>query len=200
MINAHALAEDLTVKDMWICFSLRAHQKSLIRLMFRGTSLESQFSSPSPFSSFRYTPRLAQTSLLNTGMSRKPCATPQGCLLFGGMAEQRSLTGCESKALIEVGSEHTPINFPSRNDCFNTDFNDLVTTVAASEITDTIVRQLTSPLFSRERDVSANPFGVYGSQQQAAASGSRRRHRRKANEIENSSVQLSQLEQVENSD
>ena len=41
------------------CLSLRAHQKPLIRLMFRGTLLESQFSSTSPFSSFCSTPLLA---------------------------------------------------------------------------------------------------------------------------------------------
>ena len=58
--------------------SPRAHQKSLIRLMFRGTSLESQFSSPNPFSSFCSAPPPAQTSLLNTGMSKNPCVTPQG--------------------------------------------------------------------------------------------------------------------------
>ena len=51
------------------CLSPRAHQKSLIRLMFRGTLLESQFSSPSPCSSFCSTPLLAQTPLLNTSMS-----------------------------------------------------------------------------------------------------------------------------------
>ena len=41
VINAHALVQDLTVKDMWIVLSPRARQKSLIRLMFRGTLLES---------------------------------------------------------------------------------------------------------------------------------------------------------------
>ena len=74
-------------------------------------------------------------------------------------------------SLIEVSNEHTPINFPSR-DSFDTDVNDLVTTVAASEIAVTTeVGQLTSPLFSQKREASADPFGVSGSQQ-AATSGS----------------------------
>ena len=38
------------------CLSPRAHQKPVTRLMFRGTLLESPFSSPSPFSSFCSTP------------------------------------------------------------------------------------------------------------------------------------------------
>ena len=51
------------------------------------------------------------------------------------------------------------------------------TTVDASEITDTIeVGQLTSPLFSQKREVSAIPIGVSRSQQQAAASGSQQQH------------------------
>ena len=86
------------------------------------------------------------------------------------IARQSPHTGYEPKSLIEVSSEHTPIKFPSRKASFNTDSNDLATTVAAPEITDTIeVGQLTSPLFSQEREVSANPFGVSGSQQQAAS-------------------------------
>ena len=40
--------------------------------------------------------------------------------------------------------------------------------MAASEIAH--LEQLTSPLFTQEREVSANPFGVFGSQQ-AAVSG-----------------------------
>ena len=58
----------------------------------------------------------------------------------------------------------------------NTHFNDLTTAVVASEITDTMeVGQFTSPLFSQEREVSANPFGVSDFQHQAAASGSQQR-------------------------
>ena len=72
------------------CLSPRAHQKSLIRLMFRCTLLESPSSSPNPFSSFCSTPFLTQTPdsisppfLLYSSTSPKPCATPQGSLQFG---------------------------------------------------------------------------------------------------------------------
>ena len=44
----------------------------------------------------------------------------------------RAPTGSEPKSLIEVSSEHTPINFPSRKDSFILE-NDLTNTVAASE-------------------------------------------------------------------
>ena len=96
------------------CLSPRAHQKSLIRHMFRGILLESQFSSPSSFSSFCSIPPPAQTPLLNTSISQKPCATSQGGLLFGRLAEHSPLAGYEPNSLIEFGSEHTPINFLSR--------------------------------------------------------------------------------------
>ena len=78
--------------------------------MFHGTLLESQFSSPSPFSSFCSTPLLAQTSLLNASISQKPCATLQGRLILGRLAEQSPLTGYEPKSPIEVSGEHTPID------------------------------------------------------------------------------------------
>ena len=152
------------------CLSPRAHPKSFIRPMFHGTLLESQFSSPSPFSSFCSSQLPAQTSLLNASISQKPCATLQGRLILGWLAEQSPPTGYEPKSPIEVSSEHTPIDFPSRKDSFDTDFNDPSTTVAAPEIGDTMeVGQLTSPLFSQ----SANPSGVSGSQQQGAASSSK---------------------------
>ena len=147
VINAHALAQGHVD-----CLSLRAHQKSLVRLMLRRTLLDV----PDRFPSFCSTPPPTQSSLLNTGMSMNRCATPSGSLFFGRVAEQSLLTGYETKSLIEVSSEHTPINFPSRKGSFNS--NDLTTTVAASGVTDTIeVGQLTSPLFSQEREVSASP-------------------------------------------
>ena len=56
---------------------------------------------------------------------------------------------------------------------FNTDCNDLTTTVAAFEIPDMKeVGQSTSPLSSQEREVSSNPFCVSAFQQQAGASSS----------------------------
>ena len=121
---------------------------------------------------------MSTPSLLNSSASPNPCATPQGGLLFGHLAEQSPLTGYEPKSLIEGSSEHTPINSPSRNSSFDIDFSDLATTVDASERIDTTdLGQLTSPLSTQEREVSANPFSVSGSpaassskQQQAAAS------------------------------
>ena len=81
------------------------------------------------------------------------------------------LTGYEPKTCTDVSSEHTPINCPSRRNSFNTDNNDLTTTVTASETPDMReVGQSTSPLF-QEREVSSYPFCVSGFQQQAAASG-----------------------------
>ena len=48
---------------------------------------------------------------------------------------------------------------PSRRNSFNTDYDDLTTTVAASETTDTKeVGQLTSPLFSQERKIVDSAF------------------------------------------
>ena len=77
---------------------------------------------------------------------------------FGRLAEQGPLAGYEPKSLIEVRSEHTPINFPSRKNSFDTDFGGLAATVDASQRTDTDLGQLTSPLSIQEREVSANPF------------------------------------------
>ena len=86
------------------------------------------------------------------------------------MAEQSPITGYEPKDLIEISSEHTPTNFPSRKNSF-THIDD-VRTVVASDITETIeAGQLTSPLVTQEREVSANPFGL-SVLQQAVASGS----------------------------
>ena len=108
---------------------------------------------------------MGTASLLHPSTSPNPCATPQGGLFFGRMAEQSRLTGDEPKTLIEVSSEHIPINLPSRKDSFVTDLNHLATTVDASAMIDTTeVGQLTSPLFSQERESSVKPFSVFGSQ------------------------------------
>ena len=65
---------------------------------------------------------------------------------------------------------------PRQENSFNSDNNDLTTTVAASETLDIkAVGQLTSPLFFQQREVSSTPFCVSGFQQQAAASGSQQR-------------------------
>ena len=81
--------------------------------------------------------------------------------------------GFEPKTCIDVSNEHTPINYPTRRNSFNTDYNDLTTTVPASETPDIKeVGQSTSPLMRQERELSSNPFCVSGFQQQATASGS----------------------------
>ena len=75
-----------------------------------------------------------------------------------------------SKDLIEVSSEHTPTNIPSRKSSFTTDTDD-VPTVAASDITETgEAEQLTSPLFTQEQEVSASPsVSLFFSKRQPAA-------------------------------
>ena len=65
--------------------------------------------------------------------------------------------GDEPKTCIEVTSEHTPINFPSRKNSIDMDFTNLATAVAASERVHTDLGHLTSPLFTHESEVSANP-------------------------------------------
>ena len=78
-------------------------------------------------------------------------------ICFGRLAEQTPLTGYEPKSLIEV----IPINKPSRKGSLDTNLEDLATTSDASEVYNTKnIEQLTSPLFSQEREVSANQFGV----------------------------------------
>ena len=159
------------LKDMWIvstrvhlqshsvisCFMELCLSHSFFRFHFCLHFLSARFttSTPNPMST---------SSLLNSSTSSNPCATPQEGLLFCRLTEQSPLTACEPKSLIEVSSEYTPISYPSRKNSLDTDFNDLATTVAASERIDTAdLVQLTSPLSTQEREVSANPFSVSGS-------------------------------------
>ena len=72
------------------------------------------------------------------------CATPPRGLLFGHLAESTPLTSYEPKTCIDVSSEHTPINYPWKRNCFNIENHDLTTTVAAS-------RKLKRFLFSSKR-------------------------------------------------
>ena len=94
-----------------------------------------------------------------------------GC--FGPVAEQSPLTGYEPNNLIEISSQHTPINFPSRRNIFSTDFNGVPTT-AASDDTDTLDAGMASPLFTQEREVNSlsgsvhRPAVVSGSSHTAA--------------------------------
>ena len=124
------------------------------------------------------TPPPTQTSLPSTRTRMHPSAPPRGGMLFGSLVEQRPLASHEPRICTEVSIEHTPINLSSRRNSFNTDYNDLTTTIASSETTDTKeVGQLTSPLFYQEREVSAGRFGVSDAQQQAVASSSNHHHR-----------------------
>ena len=80
-------------------------------------------------------PQTTPNSLLLTRTRRTPCATPPAGIKFGHLAESSPHTGYEPKSCIDVSSERTPINHASRTDCFNIE-NDLTTTVAASENSD----------------------------------------------------------------
>ena len=60
-------------------------------------------------------------------------------------------------------------------DSLDTNFDLLATTVDASEMLNTTdVGRLTSPLFSEEREVNANPFCVYGSETHSSVESSMR--------------------------
>ena len=75
--------------------------------------------------------------------------------------EQSPLTGYDPKSLIEVSSEHTPINLYSRKESLDTNLDDLATTVDAPEIYDaTDVGRLTSPFFSGARS-KCHPIQCY---------------------------------------
>ena len=98
-----------------------------------------------------------------------PCVDPGSGGSFGRMAEQSRLTGCEPKNLIEISSQHTPINHLSRRNSFSTNLDD-VPTSAASDATDTLDAGITSPLLTQERKV--NPVSLCP----AASSSKRQQH------------------------
>ena len=90
-----------------------------------------------------------------TGIRRYPCASPHGGFQFRRLVEHNPLASYEPTTCIEVSSEHTPIEYTTRRNSFNTDYNDNTTTVAASETPDMKeVGQSIAPLFSQEREVS----------------------------------------------
>ena len=98
-------------------------------------------------------------SLLYPSMSSNT-ATPQGGSCCGRLAEQSPLTEYETKSLIEVSSEHTDYLTVQKRHPTRT-FDDLATTLDASEVYDTTdVGRLTSLLFSLEREASATPLCV----------------------------------------
>ena len=79
--------------------------------MFHGTLLDPHMSPhfSTPFSTQFSTPFPAPTPLLNTSMIRSPCATPQGGLILGRLAEPSPLTnnGRGSKGQEESTSRTT---------------------------------------------------------------------------------------------
>ena len=101
-------------------------------------------------------PRFPDVLVTESGTT---CADLRSGSWIDRTAEQSPFIGYEAKDLIEIASEHTPINFPSRKNSFSIDINDVPPTIVASDIIETIeAGQLTSPLFTQERDVSANSF------------------------------------------
>ena len=78
------------VDDLSLC----THQKSLIRRMFRGTLLESQFSSASPFSPFCSAPLPAQTLLLNTAIVKNHALLRKEVSSLADWPKQRPSTTC----------------------------------------------------------------------------------------------------------
>ena len=87
------------------------------------------FNVPHPFPSFCSSPPPSTpTALPMTGIKRSPCATLHGILLFGHLAESTPLMSYEPKTWIDVSSEHTPINYSSRRNNFNTEYKDLTAT------------------------------------------------------------------------
>ena len=103
-------------------------------------------------------------SLLYPSMSPST-ATLQRGLSFGRLAEQPPLTRFEP----------TPITLPSREGSLDTNVDDLATIEDASDVYDTAdVGRLTSPLFSQEHEVSADPFSVSCSQRHSSVEKSMR--------------------------
>ena len=79
---------------------------------------------PPVFTSSTTTP----TSL--TGSRLNPCVTPLWSGPSGDLADPTPNTGYEPKFCIDVSSEHTPINFPTRKSTFQLESD---ATIAASE-------------------------------------------------------------------
>ena len=98
-------------------------------------------------------------------LSASPSAVPlQGGLRFGRLAEQSPLTGYEPESLIEVSSEHTPINLLSRERQPRTNLR--ISRPLWMRLKSTARRTWDGWLlhFSQECEVSAIPFGASCSQ------------------------------------
>ena len=88
---------------------------------------------PDTFSSFCSAPsETTPTTRPVTGSRSTLGATSLEGRQSGCLAEALPHTGHEPNTCIDVSSEHTPINYPSRRNSFNIE-NGLTTTVAASE-------------------------------------------------------------------
>ena len=100
IINAHALAQECLE---WL--SLCGRQKSLFCLLFRRALL----GVPDPFPSF--VPSTSCTAFTATDGNECKCLRRSTGRFIVWPAEQSPLTGYEPKSVVEVSSEHTPINF-----------------------------------------------------------------------------------------
>ena len=101
------------------------------------------------------------------------CADLRSGSLFGPKVQQSSTTGYERQDLIEISSECTPINVPSRKNSFTTDIDD-VPTVVAFDISETIeagqlVQFTTVHAGARSESKFLRCLCFFGKQQHAAA-------------------------------
>ena len=114
---------------------------------------------PDTFSSFGSSPpQTTPTSRPLTGIRRTPCATSLEREQSGHLADPLPHTGYEPKSCIDIRSEHTPINYPSRRNSFNIE-NDLTTTVAAYENSDCFQQQAAASGSSQHVSASeVNPW------------------------------------------
>ena len=106
--NAHALAQDLTVRMFKLCNApLRIPKVHPFTTCFIDHSL------------------MYMIHFLPCVPHHPPTHT---CLVV-----KSPLTGYVPKTCIEFGSEHAPLNFPSTRTSFNRDYNDFITTTDTEE-------------------------------------------------------------------
>ena len=84
-----------------------------------------------------------------TGIRLDPCATPLWGGPSGHLADPTPNTGYEPKFCIDVSSEHTPINFPTRNMSFQQEYDAMIT--ASEDLQRTGPWGLENPLLPTER-------------------------------------------------
>ena len=104
--------------------SRRASKITPPHSMFHKTLLDV----PDTFSSLFSSPsQTTPTTRPLTGIRSTPCATSPEGSPSGYLAETLPHSGYEPNTCIDVSSEHTLINYPSRRYSFNTDNNDITT-------------------------------------------------------------------------